>query len=231
MQMNHEQMKDLVAAYVLGAVSPSEVLMVRSHIMSCEECMSEADTYAAVASELALAVTPVPLPKGFEDAVIEKALGTKVSTAPARSAKRERFSLVPVLSVAAALIAFAIMTVQVVQTRQEIQRQDRVVSALLHNEEAVSLSGDGAVGKMVPTNDGAIFVASGLQKAPNNHIYQLWVLNEGKPESVAIFDAEDGLALVESGVDMSDYDTAAVTLEPAGGSATPSDTVVLSASV
>jgi anti-sigma-K factor RskA len=228
MEMNHEEIKDLVAAYVLGAVSPSEVLFVRSHIMSCEECMVDADAYASVASELALAVTPVPLPKGFADAVVAKAIG---AAAPSRSARRWHFSLLPALSVAAVLVAFAIMTTQVIQTRHEIDRQGRVMSALLHSEEGVSLSGDGAVGRMVPTNEGSIFVASGLQEAPSNYTYQLWLLDEGQPDSVATFDAEDGVAFVESGIDMSDYESAAVTLEPAGGSAKPSDAVVLSPSV
>lgn len=227
MDKNHEEMKDLVAAYVLGAVPPSEVSFVRSHIMSCEECMAEADDYSAVASELALAVTPVPLPKNFADAVVEKAIGPRVSAAPER---RWRFSLMPALAAAAVLIAFAVMTTQVVQTRQELQDQGQVVSALLRGDNALDLSGSGAVAKMVPTKDGALFVASGLQAAPENHAYQLWLLKDGQPESVAVFNDEDGVVLIESEFDISGYDSAAVTLEPAGGSATPSDTVVLSAS-
>ncbi|MGI8407457.1 MAG: anti-sigma factor [Actinomycetota bacterium] len=227
MDAKHEEMKDLVAAYVLGAVSPSEVSFVRSHIMSCGECMVEADSYSEVVSGLALAVDDVPLPKGFPDAVVAEAVGPKVATAKSR---RWRFSFAPVLSAAAVLLAFVIMTAQVVQTRQEIQQQGRVVSALLHNEGGLNLKGGGAVAKMVPTQEGVLFVASGLQEAPNNFTYQLWLLDDGKPESVDIFDVEDGVALVEAGIDLDAYDSAAVTLEPAGGSATPSDTVVLSAS-
>lgn len=190
--------------------------------------MSEADSYAAVASELALAVTPAPLPKGFEESVIEKAIGPNVVSL---SSKRRRFNLIPTLSVAAVLLAFIVMATQVVQTRQAIQDQDRVVSALLRGDgDAMELSGNGAVAKMVPTNGGVIFVASGLQEAPSNHTYQLWLLNDGKPESVATFDVSDGVALVRSDFDLSAYDNAAVTIEPEGGSADPSDTVVLSAS-
>lgn len=228
MDTKHEEMKDLVAAYVLGSVPPGEVSFVRSHIMSCEECMAEADSYSEVVSGLALAVDSVPVPKGFTDAVLAEAVDAK--TAPASRSRRWRFKLVPALSAAAVLLAFIVMTTQVVQTRQELRQQERVVSALLHNEGGLNLKGSGAVAKLVPTQEGVMFVASGLQEAPSNHTYQLWVLDDGQPDSVAIFDVENGVALLEAGVDLDRYDSAAVTVEPAGGSATPSDTVVLSAS-
>lgn len=227
MDTKHEEMKDLVAAYVLGSVPPSEVSFVRSHIMSCEECMVEADSYSEVVSGLALAVDSIPLPKGFADMVLAEAVGPQAATEKSR---RWRFSLLSAFSAMAVVLAFVIMTTQVVQTRQEIQQQERVVSALLHNDGGFDLRGSGAVAKMVPTQEGVMFVASGLQEAPNNFTYQLWLLDDGKPESVDVFDVEDGVALVEAGIDLDAYDSAAVTLEPAGGSATPSDTVVLSAS-
>ena len=74
-------MRELVAAYVLGAVPAEEASFIRAHISTCDECMAEADRYSEVASSLALAVDSAPLPKGFADKVLEAARGPEEACA------------------------------------------------------------------------------------------------------------------------------------------------------
>jgi anti-sigma-K factor RskA len=227
---DHEQMKDLIAPYVLGATDREEASMVRSHISSCDECMAEADHLAQVAGTLALAVEDVPLPSGFADRVLSEATGREAGQEkPAASRARRRWSLLPALAGAALLLVVAVMSVSLVQTRTELNQKERALTAMLHEDTGLNLRGTGASGKMVPTSDGSYFVVAGLHQAPDNHTYQLWLLRDGEPTSAGTFDVTDGVALIETDLEIDQFDAAAVTVEPAGGSPGPtSDPILIS---
>ena len=47
MNGSHEEMRELVAAYVLGAVPAEEAPFIRAHISTCDECMAEAEQLQA----------------------------------------------------------------------------------------------------------------------------------------------------------------------------------------
>ena len=70
MELSHEAAKDLIAPYILGAVSPEEERAIRDHIMSCDECMQEAESLSVVSSALPLLAEPTELPAGFVDRVV-----------------------------------------------------------------------------------------------------------------------------------------------------------------
>ncbi len=226
----HDEMKTLVPSYVLGALPAEEMHAVRAHIVSCDECMAEADTFSDTAASLALAIDPVELPKGFADSVVAAALGTGADQPVAQPARRRwSWSFVPVLSGVALLVAFALLAASVLQTRTELERKERALTALLHADEGWDLAGaSGAEAKMLPTGNGAMFVVAGLQNAPDAHTYQLWVIGEGDPVSAGTFDVESGVAVLELNVDPSQYEAAAVTVEPEGGSAQPTSDPILS---
>ena len=97
MDMSHDELKSLIAPYVLGAVSPEETEYVRAHIVACDECMAEADSYSTVASSLALSVDEEPLPDGFIDGVMARVREeSKGSAAPTAVRSPSRATLVPV---------------------------------------------------------------------------------------------------------------------------------------
>ncbi|MBW3595511.1 MAG: zf-HC2 domain-containing protein, partial [Actinobacteria bacterium] len=43
--MQHDDVKDLLAAYALGAVTPEEKRAVDVHLMSCDDCRREVADY------------------------------------------------------------------------------------------------------------------------------------------------------------------------------------------
>jgi anti-sigma-K factor RskA len=228
MRKNHEEIKDLVAAYVLGAVAREEVPLVRAHILSCDDCMAEADLLAEVAGNLALAVEDEPLPEGFADRVLEQVAGPSTTTAPV-SKERRRWIFLPAFAGVALVLAIAVLSANLFQTRGELDRRDRAISALLRSENGMELRGTGASGKVVPTASGSYFVVAGLHEAPRNHTYQLWLIDEEGPTSAGTFDVTDGVALIELEHSLEGYGTVAVTVEPAGGSPGPtSDPILIS---
>ena len=223
MNGSHEEMRDLVAAYVLGAVPAEEAPFIRAHISTCDECMAEADRYSEVASSLALAVDSVPLPKGFADKVLAAATGSEATATVEEAPKRRRFRMsIPVLAGGlAALVAFAVMATALIQTNADLDRTDRALAALVHSEDVLELRGAGAVAQVVPTASETYLVVSGLQEAPSDHTYQLWFMDDGVPVSAGVFDVSDGIAIIEADRSVEGFEGAAISLEPEGGSSKP----------
>ena len=230
MDETHERLKELVAPYVLGAVPSDEMAFVRAHILSCDECMAEADSFARVAEQLPLVVEPVELPKGFAERVMAAATAdTPKVKEPVQERTARRFSLVPVLSAAALILAFAIMTASFIQTRNDLHRQEIALSALLRaGDESMGLQGtSGAVGKMVAANGHSSLVIAGLDTAPDNHTYQLWIQQDGEMKSAGTFDVHEGVAVLDTRWDLDEYEGAAITIEPSGGSPQPTSQPIL----
>lgn len=227
MGRNHEEIKELIAAYVLGAVARSEVPLVRAHILTCDECMEEADRLAGIASSLALDVEDEPLPEGFADRILQTATEGDLPV-PSEAAPRRRWSFIPAFGGVALLLALIIVTASLFQVRSDLERKERALTALLHSDDGIELKGtSGATARMVPTASGSYFVVVGLHGAPSNHTYQLWLLRDGAPTSGGTFDVTDGIALLETGISLERFDAAAVTIEPSGGSPGPTTDPIL----
>jgi anti-sigma-K factor RskA len=234
METGHDEIRDLIAPYVLGAIAADEVSPVRAHILACDECLAEAESLSAVTTSLALAAEPVSLPEGFSDRVLTRIRSERA--APAPRPRRFRFaSLVPaaVAGVVALLLAVALL-----DARSDVAREREAVAAVLSGTEGVRLAGEGnAAGRMVATDEGGLFVAAGLRETPEDRTYQLWLLEgscaTGPSEdcetvSAGTFDITEGVAIVETTHSPERFEGAAVTVEPEGGSAEPSTDPVIS---
>ena len=234
-ERTHEELKSLVTAYVLGAVPPDEVGTVRNHILTCDECMAEADQHSSAIDALALAVEPVALPVGFSERVMAQ-ITPKSDEETARTASSRRSWLPewlrargPALAAGmAALVLLGVLGTGWLQTRQDLVRTEDVLSALVVSEDGVELRGErGAAGELVPTNEGAVMAVAGLPEAPGSHVYQLWFMKDGTPVSVGTFETRDGVVVMELAESYDGYEDAAVTVEPSGGSRQPTSDPIL----
>ncbi|MGI8708269.1 MAG: anti-sigma factor domain-containing protein [Actinomycetota bacterium] len=231
--LTHEEIKALVAPYVLGALPEDEIPAVRSHLPTCEECMVEAEELSSIASGLTMTVAAEEPPAGFADRVFER-LNQEASSVvePSRWGGR-RF--LPALGVAALLALTAVFGGAWLDARNDLRERDEVVQALLARD-GMELGGSGATGKMVPTDDGAIFAATGLEAPAEGETYQLWVMKGAcgedetglcEIESVGTFDASGGPVVVETSKSIEGFEHAAVTVEPDGGSDQPTTEPVI----
>lgn len=227
MEMSHDEVRELIAPYVLGSLPPEEVSFVRAHILSCDECMAEADSYSDVAASLALSVEPASLSPGFSDRVLDAARGSEVAATEPPRRGRWAFRPLTALVGTAVVLVIGMLSFSLTQTRTQLSDYQDVVSALLHSEGGFDLTGNGAVGRVVPAGDGSVFVVAGMRKAPDNHTYQLWLIDGGEPVSAGIFDVEAGVALLENEHSLEGFQAAAVTIEPAGGSSEPTTDPIL----
>lgn len=225
----HENISSLIAAYAIGAVPEDEIPAIRAHIMSCDECFAEAESYATSLAVLAELVDPVPVSKGFEDRVLAEIRSSSPATEKARRRMpRPRTWLIAgaATAVAALLVVAAISLVQVV-TLQDQYRD--VVAALVEDPDALTLRGPGgAQAAIASTSTGSVLVALDLGEAPAGRDYQLWLMQDGKPQPADTFDVDGSVVIVESDRSLDGFEGAAVTVEPEGGSEQPTTDPVLS---
>jgi anti-sigma-K factor RskA len=227
MELSHEALSDLIAPYVLGAVSPEEEREIRAHILSCEECTKEAESFAMVTKDLPLTADRAPLPAGFVDRVVARvhdarpALGRPAALN--RSPWYRRWTSFGALAAAGLLIVLVFAGVALVNEHNDLQQKQKVLAVLLHHQnDGINLQGPAeAVGKIVPTSNGSMFVAAGMHKPPNAHTYQLWLIKNGTPISAGTFSVKDDFAVLESSRSLAGVDGAAITIEPVGGSEHP----------
>jgi anti-sigma-K factor RskA len=224
MERTHEELKELIAPYVLGAVDEEEAAVIRSHVLSCEECMTLAEELSDAATALAVSVDPVPVPAGFEDAVVARVReGT-----PQETARRRGFwsRLSPALAAAALLIATVVLAVSLFNTRDQLAEERQAIKALVSSDQGMQLTGDEGRGRMVPTDGGGVFAAAGLEDPPDGHIYQVWLMDDAcvdgspdcKPVSAGTFEPDDGIGLLEVDKSLEGTAAVAVTIEEGNGS-------------
>lgn len=221
----HEEMRSLIAPYVLGAVSSEEDARVRSHIMSCEECFEEAESLASASSSLAMAVEPVAVPQGFEHGVLArvKDMGPAEQIESPLQVRpvpiRRRWGWAGAGFALAAL--FAVFGFMLFDAKSELGESRELVAALL-TEDGIEVAGSSATGKLVAGEEGAVFVARGLSAPPDGKIYQLWRMTGGcAPDrngpcavhSAGPLEVDDGLVVSETGLPLGGFDDVAVTVE------------------
>ncbi|MDQ4027793.1 MAG: anti-sigma factor [Actinomycetota bacterium] len=223
-QRPHDEIRSLIAPYLVGAVSPDEERTVRAHLVSCDECSVEAGTLSRATDALALTVDPVPLPDGFTERVLAR---IEKEGPEARPARKRRWT-VPALAAASLVLAVAvgILGYLFVDAQGDLDLQRRVSAALLR-EDGLKLQGDGAVGAVVPADEGSVFVVEGLEDIPEDETYQLWLFEGETPVSAGTFEVDDGRAVLETGRSLEGFSGAAVTVEPEGGSRGPTSDPVL----
>jgi anti-sigma-K factor RskA len=226
-EQSHEDVKALIGAYVLGAVPPEEVPSIRAHMLSCDECMAEADELSEAADSLSLTVDPVAPPLGFTQAVLERAAQER-SGAPRPSTSRRRWRPLLALSYAAVAVFAVVMGGIALDARQDAEANRRIATALLGAAQGIELRGEaGVAAKVVQGETGAVFVATGLEELPSERTYQLWFMRDGVPVSAGTFDVSDGVAVLRTSRSPEAFDGAAVTVEPSGGSPQPTTEPVI----
>jgi anti-sigma-K factor RskA len=247
----------MLEAYALGAVQPEEGAHVEEHLDECLACWDHLSQSQQAAALLALAV---PLEEPREDLrrriIAQAQREAEPAADPSQTSRGLRLPrLVAVGAMAVAVAAVGALSWSVVETRNlrsdynDIQEQattaeehadiaSRLVSIIWRPdtesaEMAASGAAAGATAHYAWTRDGklgAVFCRD-LPDAPTGKVYQLWITCGPEPVNGGTFTAWQGqcqhIASLNCTSPLSDV---AVSVEPEGGSASPSSEIVLTAS-
>ncbi len=224
----HDNIQSVIGAYAMGAVPEDEIPSIRAHILTCDECFEEAESYAEALAVLAESVEPAAISDGFADRVLAEAVGDRDSVV--EKPRRFAFAWPGALrtGLAVAMVALVGVSASYIRSIDKQREYQRIVTALVNDPGALALQGaGGASGLIASTQEGSIFVALDLGEAPEGRDYQLWLMQDGVPVPDVTFDVSDEIVVVESDRSLSEYDGAAVTVEPEGGSEQPTTDPVL----
>jgi anti-sigma-K factor RskA len=224
--MSCEEATDLLALDAVGALEASDRDVMERHVVTCATCTQAAAHYADLASLLPAALEPVPPParlrrrlmaQVYAEASASSALPwwrRLVAAIPANRA----FTAVGAVAVVAA-VAFGIWAVA---------GRSAPPAPVAYTVSGTTATGTLAVGS---TGTQAVLTVKGLEPLPSSEVYEVWLIPpQGSPKGVAFLSPGVGggawTAVVPE--NLAGYKSIAATVEPAGGSRTPSNTEVLS---
>lgn len=248
--MNHDQAHELLAVLALDAVDESERAQIEAHVEHCQRCQRELDSLRGVAGAMGNLVEPLPerLWSSISGQiyaepgeVVPPMAPLPVDAARARrrftSARRTRWVAVPI-GLAAALVA-----VLALQLSSANDRITNLQSALGAGEVKAALATPGhrlvdltgptraELARFVVLPDGRGYLVSSRLPALDAHeTYQLWGIVAGKAISIGLMGrSPHRVTFTVSGSPQPS--TLGVTVEPSGGSATPTLPMVASGAV
>jgi anti-sigma-K factor RskA len=239
-----EELDALAAGYALGATTPEETAALEARLAASPELAADVRDYREVAVRLARrrAVAPPPALRAelLARLAADRAPTPAPTVTPVTPLASRRGGRAPIW-LAVGLAASLLLAVGLVQQnralRQQLARREATLDALLEAEKdlyvaqmtsADTVKGPGIQFFWNERQQKGIAHAFRLQPAPAGKSYQLWIIRDGKPESVKVFNSDpDGHALVEGltlPAKAAGVTQVLLTLEPAGGSPLPTTT-------
>jgi anti-sigma-K factor RskA len=227
----------LSGSYVLDALSEPERESFERHLQHCALCTDEVRGLRETAARLGLAKTLDPPPQ-LRPRVLSAAYRTRQLPPPvAERIGLERRRRIPRL--AAALAAAALVVVATLGVTQVVTRHQpggaptanaaisRVVTAADAQTETARTSVGGTVTVVVSAEQRAAVVsATGMRSLPASETYQLWVIGPHGARSAGLLSRTGQVGpVLASGV--ASGDRIGITVEPAGGTASPTTTPVI----
>ncbi|MFI5952217.1 anti-sigma factor domain-containing protein [Cryptosporangium sp. NPDC051539] len=234
---NHGQdghVDQLIGAYALNALDDVERAAVERHLRTCPTCGTEAAELTATAARLGSAELATP-PAHLRERVLAAARRTSQRHGRSGPSQRPtaRWSRV---AAAAVVLAGSVGGTWWVQQDRVADEHARVVAAEQENasmravlsaaDARFRVATDVPSGRLTavysPSRKTAVVTFGGLGDPPAGHTYQVWHLTSGPAESLGALPVGTrlGSLLVH---DLTDTDRVAVSVEKAGGSATPTN--------
>ena len=237
-----ESIRELAAGYALGALTAEETRAFETALADSTELAHDVAEYREVNALLAHSAAARPGPE-VKERLFQHIGGDKV--VPLRPT---RSPLMPLLSIglaAAALLAVGLgrrvqsltdelgrRNLRLAATEAQLAQRELTLNTLLLAESDLTVVQLTAAGAQAPgiqfywnrRSNMAVLHAFRLPPAPTGKTYQFWVLRGGKPYPSITFNSDpDGHALVQafSLPTGGGYEGAAITVEPEGGSTTP----------
>ena len=222
MTRDHSLIEELMAIDALGGLDGDDLATLEreraAHGADCAECLALERTFAETAGRLAFALDPQPV----DDDMLERILATPRDDLAARRARRAK----PWQALVAAAAVIVLLVVVVATALPSTTSVTEAAPA----QRIVTFSGDtdGTLAMaFTPGQPGAVFWGSGLPDPGPGKVYEIWMIEEGRPVSGGCVRPTDGVIALRVDANIGTTDTMAVTAEPADCPAAPTTPPVL----
>jgi anti-sigma-K factor RskA len=240
--MKPADLHTLTGAYALDALDDDERREFEAHLAECPACQLEIREFEATAAELgtSLAETPPPHLKAQVMSTISTTRQERPVPRPSGDQTVVEFPkrrlldrvLLPAAAVLAVLVVGLAVTVGNLNTRvNELEASTVRVTDIVAAPDlrTWNVDNNGTTARVVysPTQGQGMFLASGLQPAPDGSTYELWLIGPEGATPAGLFSGRDGAVSHPMTGDMSAATHIGVTVEPAGGSPQPTTDPIL----
>jgi anti-sigma-K factor RskA len=233
-----ERFDDLKEAYALGALSEEERQEVEDYLMTHPDLRAEVDDLRSIANLIALSPQEYePSPKLRRD--LMNRISSSPDATPAADPSPHQSGLWRVFGpgglAAAAVLAF--VAIGMFAWNASLQEENQTLQGELQGQQTYALEGTGAAqevrGEVVRLGDErAVLLAEDLPSPPEGETYETWILREDVPEPAGLFEPDDaGVAAAPIEGSIEGADAVAVTVEPSGGSSSPTSDPLITANV
>jgi anti-sigma-K factor RskA len=239
----HEELKSLLGAYAVGAVTADEAAALREHLATCAECQAELAEMWLALDALPLAMEPMEPPATLRDRIEAAILAEAPPLPPAQPAQEGPAAPLPApirradvwwrratpWMAAAAILLLVLIALLVWNLRLQglIQGAAPETIALAPTDAAPGASGQV---RYLPANELLIVDVKDLPPLPPGKVYEVWLIGETGPVPAGVFDQPtDSHAIV---ADRSQYQALAITAEPGPlGSTEPTPPILAQAAL
>jgi anti-sigma-K factor RskA len=223
---DHNRWSEDLAAYMLGALDPGEAGDFERHLEGCEHCQEELRWLQPAVHALPEEVErtePSPQLRASLMAEVRADAEAEAYAAPARPARSRRWFLKPAVGFAVlALLVAGVVGYEVGKDGGgEKDGASKIVRQL--NGMTVTMIQEGEEGKLE---------LAGVPQPPKDKVFEAWVEREGEVEAVPALLVPDRHGHAETTIaDMTGVETLMVTVEPRGGSETPTGKPIMEMAV
>jgi anti-sigma-K factor RskA len=216
---------DLTAPYALDALDERERADFEAHLARCEDCRRELQEFWGVAGSLAHAAPAAAPPPQLRERILESARAERSNVIPF---PRRRAFQTAVAAAAAASVLAAGFALWAGSLARDLDRERDAAAgrtealAVLADPDARRVALTTPHGNAVVAPDGrAALVLQGVDPAPAGKVYEIWVVEDGRPRSAGVFTGAATRTVVPVSLPVEEGDVVAITLEDEGGTPAP----------
>jgi len=233
-----ERFDELLDAYALGALSDEDRLEFEGSLAEHPERQGQVDDLAAVAGLMALSPIEQEPSPDLRKRLMRTVRAEEATTEPTRLPLFERlrnlFSYQALVAGAAAvaligLLSWNLLLQDEIQNIRSQPSGDASETGPRVLEFQAAQSAGGASGELIMLEgQQGVLVTKDMPRIPEGRIYQIWVIEGDKPKPGGLFqpDEEDPVAASMTRSPGAG-DVVAITVEPAGGSSSPTSDPIL----
>ena len=237
--IKHDQILEMLPAYALGCLDQEEAVMVSEHISTCTKCNGQFLGYRSTVDTMAYGAPAVFPPDSLKQKLMQRIQTTAEKPSVSQPATKHRKlkslwqSLSPAWAFASLALIVSLSVINLLQWHHtQKQHKEIAVELLILKMKGTDRAPKGD-GTFVISQDRkkGVLVASDLPIPDENQQYQLWMKKNGRQVSGGVFPVTStGYAVVEiqSKESLSNFRSFEITLEPAGGSSTPTGHLYMS---
>lgn len=252
MTRKHE-VASLSGAYALHALSEEESILFEAQLAESEEMRNEVTELTDTAVLLGLATRPIAPPAALKASIMaqlastpqlprevepEASIDVRRFSGAAEAKARSRWFAKPItalvgMAAAVALIAGGVVTANTIadNTFQQAQAdQLAAINAADDSQRQVAKVPTGGTVTLMWSGKlaSSALIADDLEPLPSDSVYQLWYIDESGARSAGVFTVDDdGSTWQVLDGEMAAGDTVGITVEPAGGSDSPTTSPIV----